>query len=273
VTDDKLPWFPFWAADFLLSRKVRRMTAEQRGVYISLLTEQWMDGPLPDSETELCAMSNASPKAVLYVLERCFDLTESGWINARLEEVRAEQEKRRLRYRKAGQAGAKARYSKGKTSNRIAMPKQPHSSKSQSQSKNKTTIGEYDESFSRFWDAYPDRPNRNKRETHRVWLMNLKNKIDPQAMIAGAARYRSYVEQTRTEPQYVKQPKTFIGPDRHWEVAWIVTENLQAKEQEVSPLAEFNRQFEARTREATKTSELEAAGLVAARVLGGGSTQ
>lgn len=36
-------WFPFYYKDFILSKKVKRMTNEQKGAYITLLIECWSE--------------------------------------------------------------------------------------------------------------------------------------------------------------------------------------------------------------------------------------
>lgn len=41
---DRFPWFPFYVADWRLSRAVRQMTYEQRGMYHELLCVAWGDG-------------------------------------------------------------------------------------------------------------------------------------------------------------------------------------------------------------------------------------
>ena len=58
---DRFPWFPFYAADWRLSRAVRAMTPEQRGGYIELLCVAWDDGTrepsLQSSDAYLAQMS------------------------------------------------------------------------------------------------------------------------------------------------------------------------------------------------------------------------
>ena len=55
------PWFKFFPSDWLLSRTVRLMTAEQRGVYIQLLCEQWYGGNgLPSDENALIQLAGCT---------------------------------------------------------------------------------------------------------------------------------------------------------------------------------------------------------------------
>lgn len=125
----KLPWFPMYAQRFLTSRKVRLMTAEQVGVYVLLLCEEWEGGPLPNDETLLCKLSHSDWQTVCGVLKMCFQKSEVGWTNTHLETLRDESTMLHNARSRAGSKGAEARYSKGQTSNRIAEPKQSHSKK------------------------------------------------------------------------------------------------------------------------------------------------
>ena len=55
------PWFKFFPSDWLLSRTVRLMTAEQRGIYIQLLCEQWYGGNgLPSDENALIQLAGCT---------------------------------------------------------------------------------------------------------------------------------------------------------------------------------------------------------------------
>lgn len=44
------PWFPFYAADWLCDLDVMSMTLAERGAYMHLLTIQWREGFIPNSE-------------------------------------------------------------------------------------------------------------------------------------------------------------------------------------------------------------------------------
>lgn len=109
------PWFPFWAKDFLNSRTVRLMCPEEVGIYTLLLAHEWMDGPIGDDAGEWSILTQgADPTDVQRVLERCFTLTDLGWVNERLEEVRDEQIEKRMQKVRAGKASAKSRSHKKK---------------------------------------------------------------------------------------------------------------------------------------------------------------
>jgi uncharacterized protein YdaU (DUF1376 family) len=119
-----LPWFPFWVDRFHASKWVRRMTAEQVGVYTFLLCEQWDAGAVVDDDNELSYICRAPIDEVRTVLAWCFDLNEEGmWINPALETIRAEQEDKANMRSLAGRKGAESRWNKGGNGNRI----RPHS--------------------------------------------------------------------------------------------------------------------------------------------------
>lgn len=135
-----LPWFPFYVDDYLTSRKVRRLTWAQKGVYQMMMAEQWKGGPLPEA-AEIAEMIEADESDVMRVLSVCFTDTNDGWINERLEEVRAEQDNKRAAKSRAGRAGAKARWNKGENSNRIAPPSDCYSNRVDKKRVDKTPSG------------------------------------------------------------------------------------------------------------------------------------
>ena len=107
-----MPWFPFFAADWLLSRKKSRMSLPARGLYADMLAHQWLNGPLPDDPGELAAMLGVD---VLVIhthwpeLSPCFERCASGLVNDKLEEVRDEQIRKAERLSRAGKAAAEAK--------------------------------------------------------------------------------------------------------------------------------------------------------------------
>lgn len=116
----KLPWFPFYPADFLGAEKVQLMTNEQVGMYVKLLCYQWMEGSIPEKSSSAIAVlrlgwGDASEMTDFQdVLTNCFikHPTEKGrLINKRLDEIRREQEEISIKKQEAGRAGgyAKAR--------------------------------------------------------------------------------------------------------------------------------------------------------------------
>jgi hypothetical protein len=70
-----------------------------------------------------------------------------------------------------------------------------------------------DEAFNEFWRVFPRRVG--KASAFSRWLI-VTREIEPQLVIAAAARYAAYVEAQRTEPQYVKYPEGWLSAGR-WE--------------------------------------------------------
>lgn len=107
---DRLPWFPFYAGDWLADLKVRMLTTAQRGVYADLLAFQWREGVVPNDGPGLAAMLGADGADVSLVLDRFFPADTGGRRNARLERERAKQDQRHQRASTAGAKGAAARW-------------------------------------------------------------------------------------------------------------------------------------------------------------------
>ena len=112
MADDLRLWFPLYVADILTGRKTRRMDAGEIGIFMLLLCEQWIGGPLPTDHEELSDMGRADWPEVEKILQVGFVLTDKGWVNERLVEIWVEQDSRRKVKSRAGKAGAEARWGK-----------------------------------------------------------------------------------------------------------------------------------------------------------------
>lgn len=112
MADDLRVWFPLYVSDMLNSRKVRKMNAQDFGIFMFLLIEQWVGGPLPDDEQDLADMGRADWPAVRKILQAQYVKTDRGWVNERLVEIWQEQDSKRKRASRAGKAGAEARWGK-----------------------------------------------------------------------------------------------------------------------------------------------------------------
>lgn len=85
-----------------------------------------------------------------------------------------------------------------------------------------TNTAEYSAEFEVAWEIYPSRPGANKRKAYKAWLARLKAGATHEAITEGVKRYAAYVVACKTEPQFVKQPQTFFGPDDHFLLDWSV---------------------------------------------------
>jgi len=109
----RLPYFPFYADDFLVGTMA--MDAEERGIYITLLCLQFANGNrirLPLAKlSQLCDTTDGK---VMTVLEMKFEETSDGWVNRRLEEEYCKASEKQEKRAKAGKKGADARWEDGK---------------------------------------------------------------------------------------------------------------------------------------------------------------
>jgi helix-turn-helix protein len=73
-----------------------------------------------------------------------------------------------------------------------------------------------DDDFERFWRVYPHRGAHPdpKKPARLKFEAAVKRGIDPAAIIAGAERYRSHVEQQGTEPRFRPQAQTWLNQER-----------------------------------------------------------
>lgn len=119
------PWFKFFPADWLLSASVRLMTAEQRGVYLQLLAEQWYSGNgLPSDENLLVRLAGCTSEEWKRSKEPVLKhfVTEDGRLwNPKLRELQAEAIALGQERSEAGKQGNVKRWGHRK-SDRSAIP-------------------------------------------------------------------------------------------------------------------------------------------------------
>lgn len=92
-----LKWFPFYVDDWDTDEKVRALSFEERGTYLSLLCWQWREGAVPGDARKAAKIIHARVPAVRRVLELCF-IDEGGEdglvVNRKLAELRVNQAER-----------------------------------------------------------------------------------------------------------------------------------------------------------------------------------
>lgn len=110
---NRLPWFPFYAVDWLADYAVRQLTLEHRGIYIDLLAWQWREEWIPDDPDIACRVLGVAPGspqagAVDHILNCYFprDDTHPGRRrNTRLDAIRMQQEADHLSRQTWGKEG------------------------------------------------------------------------------------------------------------------------------------------------------------------------
>ena len=110
----RVPAFRFYPGDFLNDAFVRAMPANARGVYITLLCVEWIEGHLPDDLDQLArlaAVSRAEFRKVWPFVEPCFERRAGGGLyQKRLEAERQKQAAYRERMSARGALGAERRW-------------------------------------------------------------------------------------------------------------------------------------------------------------------
>ena len=178
-----LPWFPLWAGDFLLSRRTARMDAKSVGIFMLLLMHEWLDGPLPKNTDDIAFLGRCSPDEAEAVLERCFIETEAGFVNEKLESIRAEQVSKRLRLSNAGRKGGEK--SKPRLSQAEARPKQ---SESELDTETETKETTYASDFEVVWGLHRRGP---KKDALTYYKKAVANGVTHDALVVALSRYVS----------------------------------------------------------------------------------
>lgn len=118
------PAFQFYPKEFLSSSKVMAMSMTERGIYITLLATQWLDGHLPADHAALARLVGVPLRQFERMwphnLDRCFVAKGDRLVNVRLEQERTKQAlfRRRQsdaaasRWDKSGDATASERHSR-----------------------------------------------------------------------------------------------------------------------------------------------------------------
>lgn len=111
----KAPAFQFYAADFMIG--IMGMSDEETGVYIKMLSTQWLHGSLPNCKKAIKKMIN-SRKVPSEIVLRKFAICDDGFLrNERMESVRQKQ----ITYADTMKNNANSRWNKKKNADALAM--------------------------------------------------------------------------------------------------------------------------------------------------------
>lgn len=110
------------------------------------------------------------------------------------------------------------------------------------------------DAFDVAWGLYPRRAGGNpKKPARKAWDNRIRQGASPEELTEGVKRYAEFVRATGREgTEYVKQGKTFFGPDGHWLEAYAIP---IGREVSASPPSEQER---ARAAWAELNAEIEA---------------
>ena len=232
--------YPHHMGDF--DRATRHLTRLERSVYRDLI-EMYYDTeqPLPLDQAIICrkilARSEDESTAVEQALNEFFIKTPTGWYHERCEEEIEKFRSNSSQKAVAGKASAAKRALKrqqalnGKPAPAPTPVESPLDERSATINQEPSTINQEpintssDEDlvlagFDVIWDLYPMRPGRSKANALKAYKARIKEGEDSGKMRAGIAAYASYCQRMLTEPQFIKQPETFLGPGRHYLSDW-----------------------------------------------------
>jgi uncharacterized protein YdaU (DUF1376 family) len=117
----KAPAFQWFPRDYLTDEAVVRMSLEQQGAYVRLLSHQWLEGSIPADMiglAALCGISAGKMKKLWPGLQKKFSATDDGRLqNQRMEEIREEQANHKQKQSLGGKRGAAKRWGGDKSPN------------------------------------------------------------------------------------------------------------------------------------------------------------
>lgn len=124
-----LPYLRWYVSDYRASRRVQRLTWQERGIYRELLDECWIEGCIPDDVERLAEIAGC-PKGIMaeaWTNLRPMFMPIEGMdgmylANRRLETERSEDDAYRVKMSNAGRKGGLAKASKAKQGYSQAKP-------------------------------------------------------------------------------------------------------------------------------------------------------
>ena len=216
----KAPAFMFYAGDFLSDLNVQIMTMAQRGIYVTLLAMEWIEGSLPSDVRTLKVLCGQHPNFEddWASIKHCFYEEDGRLYNRRLELERGEQKKRAEKNSKNGKIGAMKRWNKKEDSGAIATPLPSNEIEKEieieiKKPKKENKTNEYLKEFeNEFWTLYPRRDNKKRAKDKYVQLR--KSGTDKEIILSGL---KSYIKQWRsagTEPEFIPMASTWLHQER-----------------------------------------------------------
>jgi uncharacterized protein YdaU (DUF1376 family) len=210
---NKAPAFQFYAGDFLSDLNVQIMTMSQRGIYITLLAMEWIEGSLPSDIRTLKVLCGQHPnfEEDWGAIKHCF-YEENGRIyNRRLESERSNMISYRERMSNNGKKGANVRWN-GKA---IAKPSNKEVEvEVKSKNKNAVKVKLYNDEFEDdFWSLYPRRDNKKRAKDKYVSLR--KSGVGKDTILDGLKSYIKQWKKAGTESDFIPMASTWLNQERY----------------------------------------------------------
>jgi uncharacterized protein YdaU (DUF1376 family) len=219
-----LPYMQFYVADYLAD--TTHLTAEEHGAYMLLLFSYWQTGkPLRiDRLATVARIPNDRWPSVAETLSEFFHITETHWIQFRVESDLESVNSKVVTASNAGKASAKAKALKKQQelndrSTSVDDPLQRngnHIDTDTDTDKNRTTLlpPEGEDLFPKFWALYPRK--QDKAKAQKAWT-KLKVTDDLFSLIAkGLAAQVVSADWVKEGGKYIPMPTTWLNGKR-WE--------------------------------------------------------
>lgn len=217
----KSPAFQFYASDFLTD--TQSWDINEVGIYIRLLSNQWVNGSLPKDLIRLSRIAGCTheeiKKAWVILGFKFLDNIDGTIYNRKLEEVRESQVRFKEKQASNGSKGGRPKKIKTQTKpkqNPNDNPKHnPNKSSSSSPSNSYINI-----TYSDFWDAY-DKKVGDKVKVEKKWVSlsdsDRKNVMD----------YIPLYKESQPNKKFRKDPITFLN-NKSW-LDEIIVDDLFSK--------------------------------------------
>ena len=211
----KSPAFQLYAGDFLSDINVKIMTMSQRGMYITLLLHEWIEGSLPNNEQHIRILCENHPnfeKDWEQVKPRFFE--KNGRLyNKRLEEERGNSIAYRERMSANGRKGALKRWQSH--SKPIAKPcnievEEEVKVEDKKINYNNIYLKEFEQEF---WKIYPRKDN--KKRAKDKYIMLRKKGVQKEKIIDGLIAYIKQWKENNTEAEFIPMASSWLHQERY----------------------------------------------------------
>lgn len=227
-----LPYMQFYVADYLAD--TTHLTAEEHGAYMLLLFSYWQTGkPLRiDRLATVARIPNERWPSVADTLSEFFHVTETHWVQFRVEADLEAVNSKVVTASNAGKASARAKALKKQQelndrSTNVDDPLQRngnHKDTDTDTDKNKNnTLPMVDDLFPKFWKMYPNK--KGKAAAEKAWK-KLKVTADLFGQIAEGLAAQVVCEAwVKDGGQFIPHPATWLNGKR-WEDEVKVASNV-----------------------------------------------
>ena len=216
-----LPYMQFYVADYLAD--TTHLTAEEHGAYMLLLFSYWQTGkPLRiDRLATVARIPNERWPSVADTLSEFFHVTETHWVQFRVEADLEAVNSKVVTASNAGKASARAKALKkqqelNERSTTVEDPLQRNGNHKDTDTytdKNtNNTPPMVDDLFPKFWKLYPNK--KSKKDARKAW-----EKLKPSAelrltLMTALGSHRLSRDWTKDDGQYVPMASTWLNGER-----------------------------------------------------------